>query len=34
VARSVIVPVGAGYTAPDCDDVATAVRKVARCLIA
>jgi len=29
VARSVIVPVGVGYRADDCDDVASAVRKVA-----
>jgi dTDP-4-amino-4,6-dideoxygalactose transaminase len=29
VARSVIVPVGVGYDERDCDDVATAVRKVA-----
>jgi 8-amino-3,8-dideoxy-alpha-D-manno-octulosonate transaminase len=29
VARSVILPIGVGYTAPDCDDVARAVRKVA-----
>jgi 8-amino-3,8-dideoxy-alpha-D-manno-octulosonate transaminase len=29
VARSVIVPVGVGYDAQDCDDVASAVRKVA-----
>ncbi len=28
-ARSVIVPVGVGYTAQDCDDIASAVRKVA-----
>jgi 8-amino-3,8-dideoxy-alpha-D-manno-octulosonate transaminase len=29
VSRSVIVPVGVGYTERDCDDVATAVNKVA-----
>ena len=29
VARSVIVPIGVGYTDRDCDDVAAAVRKVA-----
>jgi 8-amino-3,8-dideoxy-alpha-D-manno-octulosonate transaminase len=34
VARSVIVPVGVGYNERDCDDVATAVRKVARGLLA
>jgi 8-amino-3,8-dideoxy-alpha-D-manno-octulosonate transaminase len=30
VARSIIVPIGVGYSERDCDDVATAVRKVAR----
>jgi 8-amino-3,8-dideoxy-alpha-D-manno-octulosonate transaminase len=33
VARSVIVPVGVGYDERDCDDVAAAVRKVARGLV-
>ena len=33
VARSVIVPIGVGYTDRDCDDVAAAVRKVARGLL-
>jgi 8-amino-3,8-dideoxy-alpha-D-manno-octulosonate transaminase len=34
VARSVIVPVGVGYTSQDCHDVATAVQKVAGRLLA
>jgi 8-amino-3,8-dideoxy-alpha-D-manno-octulosonate transaminase len=34
VARSVILPVGVGYTKHDCDDVANAVRKVASHLLA
>jgi len=34
VARSVIVPVGVGYTERDCADVASAVRKVAAALLA
>ena len=34
VARSVIVPIGVGYSDRDCDDVATAVRKVAAALFA
>ncbi|MEY2461167.1 MAG: hypothetical protein QOG30_2997, partial [Acidimicrobiaceae bacterium] len=29
VARSIIVPIGVSYTAQDCDEIATAVRKVA-----
>jgi hypothetical protein len=29
VARSIILPIGVGYTERDCDDVAAAVRKVA-----
>jgi 8-amino-3,8-dideoxy-alpha-D-manno-octulosonate transaminase len=33
VARSVIVPIGVGYDERDCDDVATAVRKVAAGLL-
>jgi 8-amino-3,8-dideoxy-alpha-D-manno-octulosonate transaminase len=33
VGRSVIVPLGVGYTDRDCDDVAAAVRKVARGLL-
>jgi 8-amino-3,8-dideoxy-alpha-D-manno-octulosonate transaminase len=33
VARSVIVPVGVGYDERDCDDVATAVNKVAGALL-
>ena len=33
VARSVIVPIGVEYTDHDCDDVAAAVRKVARGLL-
>lgn len=33
VARSVIVPVGVGFCERDCDDVATAVRKVATALL-
>jgi 8-amino-3,8-dideoxy-alpha-D-manno-octulosonate transaminase len=33
VARSTIVPVGVGYDERDCDDVAAAVRKVARGLL-
>lgn len=32
-ARSVILPVGVGYAGHDCDDVASAVRKVARALL-
>ena len=34
VARSVIVPIGVGYSDRDCDDIATAVRKVAGALLA
>ena len=34
VARSVILPVGVGYRERDCDDVASAVRKVASQLLA
>jgi hypothetical protein len=34
VARSVIVPIGVGYSDRDCNDVATAVRKVAAALLA
>jgi hypothetical protein len=33
VARSIIVPIGVGYCERDCDDIATAVRKVARHLL-
>jgi 8-amino-3,8-dideoxy-alpha-D-manno-octulosonate transaminase len=33
-ARSVILPVGVGYAGHDCDDVASAVRKVASALLA
>ena len=34
VARSVIVPIGVAYTEQDCDEIATAVRKVAEQLLA
>ena len=33
VARSVIVPIGVGFSDRDCDDIATAVRKVAGALV-
>ena len=34
VARSVIVPIGVGYTTSDCDDIAAAVVKVATAILA